>query len=78
MLVKDNIFFLFLLVFLLLIENIFLFSLVVELVIIFVVIIVEVELIKLDNLFLEILKKEEDLEWLVILLFWFYEMIGNS
>lgn len=78
MLVKDNIFFLFLLVFLLLIENIFLFSLVVELVIIFVVIIVEVEVIKLDNLFLEILKKEEDLEWLVILLFWFYEMIGNS
>lgn len=78
MLVKDNIFFLFLLVFLLLIENIFLFSLVVELVIIFVIIIVEVEVIKLDNLFLEILKKEEDLEWLVILLFWFYEMIGNS
>lgn len=78
MLVKDNIFFLILLVFLLLIENIFLFSLVVELVIIFVVIIVEVEVIKLDNLFLEILKKEEDLEWLVILLFWFYEMIGNS
>lgn len=77
MLVKDNIFFLFLLVFLLLIENIFLFSLVVELVIIFVIIIVEVEVIKLDNLFLEILK-EEDLEWLVILLFWFYEMIGNS
>lgn len=78
MLVKDNIFFLFLLVFLLLIENIFLFSLVVELVIIFVIISVEVEVIKLDNLFLEILKKEEDLEWLVILLFWFYEMIGNS
>lgn len=78
MLVKDNIFFLFLLVFLLLIENIFLFSLVVELVIIFVLIIVEVEVIKLDNLFLVILKKEEDLEWLVILLFWFYEMIGNS
>lgn len=78
MLVKDNIFFLFLLVFLLLIENIFLFSLVVELVIIFVIIIVEVEVIKLDNLFLEILKKEEDLEWLVILLFWFYEMIDNS
>lgn len=78
MLVKDNIFFLILLVFLLLIENIFLFSLVVELVIIFVLIIVEVEVIKLDNLFLEILKKEEDLEWLVILLFWFYEMIDNS
>lgn len=78
MLVKDNIFFLILLVFLLLIENIFLFSLVVELVIIFVVIIVEVEVIKLDNLFLEILKKEEDLEWLVILLFWLYEMIDNS
>lgn len=78
MLVKDNIFFLFLLVFLLLIENIFLFSLVVELVIIFVIIIVEVDVIKLDNLFLEILKKEEDLEWLVILLFWLYEMIDNS
>lgn len=78
MLVKDNIFFLILLVFLLLIENIFLFSLVVELVIIFVVIIVEVEVIKLDNSFLEILKKEEDLEWLVILLFWLYEMIDNS
>lgn len=62
MLVKDNIFFLILLVFLLWIENIFLFSLVVELVIIFVIIIVEVEVIKLDNLFLEILKKEEDLE----------------